>query len=325
MTNNMKEYDDLVSIVIPVYNAQAYLSQCMDSILRQTYQNFEVILIDDGSTDNSGSICDDLSKKDSRIRTYHIKNGGVGNARNVGMTYVKGKWFTFVDADDWIEAEYLKTLLQNAYEYRCDVSGGGYVFDYEQPTEVHNTNPQIKILCSSEECIHNFICPGLSLNGMSTLKLYRYDVFGDVKFDTTLKVNEDCLYVYEITKKCSRACVTSDVLYHWYVHPDSACHKKAKKVDFSAANVFLTLLQKTDYLCDSEIVLTLRKNYVSSVTNVLFFADFSPKDEDVKTALQNLKKWKKEVWGLLSQKQKMKYICVVDFRWLLPMIRKVVH
>ena len=92
----------LISIIVPVYNAEKTLNRCVSSILSQTFQDWELLLIDDGSTDRSGKLCDEYAAKDQRIKVFHKKNGGVSSARNIGLDHAKGQWVTFVDCDDWI-------------------------------------------------------------------------------------------------------------------------------------------------------------------------------------------------------------------------------
>lgn len=112
----------LISIVVPVYKAEPYLSKCVNSILSQTYSNLEIILIDDGSPDHSGEMCDSFSKKDLRVHVYHQKNQGVSAARNRGVKASEGQFIAFVDADDWIEPEYIEYLLELADQYQCDAA-----------------------------------------------------------------------------------------------------------------------------------------------------------------------------------------------------------
>lgn len=314
---------DLISIIIPVYNVENYLERCVDSVLQQSYSNFEIILIDDGSKDNSGKICDELVKKDSRISAYHIPNGGVGNARNYGLTKVHGAWYTFVDSDDWIEVEYLMTLYRNAIQNNCDVSACGYVFNSEYSLGIDNSQTEMKVLENSVDCIRNFISPGLSLNGMSTLKLYRYEKFKNVQFDTELKVNEDCKYTFELFKICDRACVTSDRLYHWFVRSDSACHSKPTSLNFSAADVFIYLLGETEYLKDDIVEATLKRNYIISASNVLFYVPFNKKDQEVKVVLQRLKTWKKDKKVRLNRSQKIKLWMVLYAPFLTKIAAKM--
>lgn len=105
-----------VSVIIPVYNAEKYLRECIDSVLAQTFVDFEVLLINDGSTDGSGKICDEYAKKDKRIKVFHQENGGVSSARNLGLDNAKGEWITFVDSDDWIGENYFKCLSDSFNE-----------------------------------------------------------------------------------------------------------------------------------------------------------------------------------------------------------------
>ena len=101
-----------ISVIAPVYNVEKYLPRCIDSILAQTFTDFELLLIDDGSKDHSREICDEYAKKDSRIRVFHKENGGVSSARNLGLDNVKGEWITFVDSDDYLKMEFLSNLTK---------------------------------------------------------------------------------------------------------------------------------------------------------------------------------------------------------------------
>ena len=114
---------DLITIVVPVYNVEKYLRKCIDSILNQTYKNLEIILVDDGSPDNCGQICDEYAKKDNRIKVIHKENGGVSQARNVGIDNSNGEFIAFVDPDDYIEKEMLYKLKNNIEN--VDLSGCG--------------------------------------------------------------------------------------------------------------------------------------------------------------------------------------------------------
>lgn len=124
---NVKEYknymEDLVSVIVPIYNVENYLCQCLDSIINQTYKNLEIILVDDGSPDNCGSICDRYASMDMRIRVIHKKNGGVSDARNAGMRAIAGEYVMFVDSDDWIALDYIEKIMLNT---PFDIAMTGY-------------------------------------------------------------------------------------------------------------------------------------------------------------------------------------------------------
>ena len=112
----------LISVVVPVYNVEHYLKKCVDSICHQTYRNLEIILVDDGSTDCSGSLCDEFATSDSRIRVIHKSNGGLSDARNAGMELASGEWWMFVDSDDYIAPDTAETLLLAAVENHCEIA-----------------------------------------------------------------------------------------------------------------------------------------------------------------------------------------------------------
>ena len=123
----------LISVIVPVYNVEKYLGKCVDSILAQTYENLEIILVEDGTRDGCGAICDAYAAKDPRVRVIHKENGGLSSARNAGMDIARGEYFGFVDSDDWIEPETYETLLNLAEKYNADlVSGSRY--DVAEPT-----------------------------------------------------------------------------------------------------------------------------------------------------------------------------------------------
>ena len=128
--------DKLISIIIPVYNVSKYLDKCVKSILLQTYSNLEIILVNDGSTDGSGVLCDELKKTDKRICVIHKPNGGLSDARNAGLDIATGDYIGFVDSDDYVEPDMFQILLENAMKYDADVSGCRYAEVYEDGNRI---------------------------------------------------------------------------------------------------------------------------------------------------------------------------------------------
>lgn len=112
--------NNLISVIVPVYKVEKYIKKCIESIINQTYENLEIILVDDGSPDNCGKICDEYAKKDKRIKVIHKENGGVSSARNLGLEKSNGQYITFIDSDDWIEEEYCEILLTTLKEQNAD-------------------------------------------------------------------------------------------------------------------------------------------------------------------------------------------------------------
>ena len=120
----------MISVILPIYNVEAYLPQSVESVLNQTYKDLEIILVDDGSKDCSGSLCDEYAKKDARIKVIHKPNGGLSDARNVGTEAATGDWIFYLDSDDWMELNTLETLLDFADKNYCDVVQGGLYYAY---------------------------------------------------------------------------------------------------------------------------------------------------------------------------------------------------
>ena len=118
--------NELISIIVPIYNVENYLRQCLDSIQNQTYQNFECLIINDGSPDNSADICREYVEKDSRFRYLEKENGGVSSARNLGIEHSKGQYITFIDSDDWVDSDYLEVLYKSLTDEKADVAVSTY-------------------------------------------------------------------------------------------------------------------------------------------------------------------------------------------------------
>lgn len=125
MTKSVLTNSPKLSIIVPVFRVEQFLNKCVDSILNQTYRNLEVILVDDGSTDNCPRICDEYSQADPRVRVIHKKNGGLCSARNAGLDIATGEYVTFVDSDDWIEPDAYAEMIRISLDYRADITGGG--------------------------------------------------------------------------------------------------------------------------------------------------------------------------------------------------------
>ena len=214
-----------LSIIIPVYNIEAYLPRCLDSILCQTFSDFEVIIVDDGTKDSSGVIADTYAQKDSRIRVIHKENGGVSTARFEGIKAAKGEFIGFVDGDDIIEPDMYSVLIENAEKYNADISHCGYkmVFPDGRVDYYYNTNRLIE-QDNQQGLIDllkgDFIEPGLCI------KIYKSDFVKNVVFsnimDASIKINEDLLMNYYLFRQSEKSVYVDICLYHYMVHKNSA-------------------------------------------------------------------------------------------------------
>ncbi|OYP01274.1 hypothetical protein CG709_11290, partial [Lachnotalea glycerini] len=140
----------LISVIVPIYNVEKYIHRCLDSILRQTYKNLEIILIDDGSTDQSANICEEYKKKDERIQCIHKINGGLSEARNVGMRHATGIYMTFIDGDDYIALDYVEYLFSLLSKYAADIAVCNYQKVLENQNIIDQEREKVIILLGDE-------------------------------------------------------------------------------------------------------------------------------------------------------------------------------
>lgn len=178
--NNLQEKID-ISIIIPVYNIENFLRQCIESVINQTLKTIEIILIDDGSTDNSGNICDEYAKSDNRIVVIHQKNKGASYARNVGLKIAKGEWVTFVDSDDWVENDLYEVAMKELNEKQADVFMFNYYNNYPKKQMKNNKAPQIDFIVENNEVRKLQLCI-LDTRAIKTLKVYGIYTQQDVEF-----------------------------------------------------------------------------------------------------------------------------------------------
>lgn len=202
-----------ISIIIPVYKVEEYLYYCVDSVLAQTYKNLEIILVDDGSPDNCGKICDEYAEKDNRIVVIHKENGGLSDARNAGLDIAKGDYIGFVDSDDYIAPNMYEVLMQGILNNNADISICGYYNVYD--TAVPNySRRETKVLPASnglKEIIYS-----QKYGIMAWTKLYKADIFKQVRYPKG-HVCEDVYVIADIFKYVKKAAFNSTPLYY-YVH-----------------------------------------------------------------------------------------------------------
>ena len=209
-----------ISVIVPVYNVEKYLSRCVDSILGQTFSDLEVILVNDGSGDSSGSICDSYAAKDSRIRVIHKENGGLSSARNAGIDAASGEYLAFVDSDDWIEPEMYETMLALTEKYGADlVCGGRYDVDGGTGERTVGLCPVKEESISPEEMVGRiFLWEGCDSSACD--KLYHRSLFETFRYPEG-KVCEDVPTTYKIVLKAGSVALCDKTFYNYYHRPDS--------------------------------------------------------------------------------------------------------
>lgn len=232
--------DELISVIVPVYNGEKYLPICMKSLLEQTYRNLEVILVDDGSKDGSGEMCDAYAAQNSRVRVIHQANGGVSSARNAGLDQANGKYVAFVDADDYVELDYLEHLYRNLAENGADIAS----CDYREVIQADVAASQIpfvvesRLITDKATCFEDMITAREAYWSAIWAKLYRRGLIGDTRFHAPFRYGEDQVFLFDLFSKAPK--VYQDTYQgYFYVRNESSA-----TLTRNASNV---------YRCDNEM------------------------------------------------------------------------
>lgn len=222
---------DLVSIVVPVYNVEKYIRRCVDSLICQTYKNIEIILIDDGATDSSGTICDDLVELDGRIKVIHQANGGLSKARNTGIMNSKGNYIAFVDSDDCVNCQMIEVLYHIIKDSKADISMcelKSFSLDSEIDilSKIDNLNDRdLYSIMSGEELISSLLDTDGWHNEVTWNKLYKRTLFDNLLFIEG-KIHEDEFMVHRMADIVNYYAVTDKQLYYYYQNSNSIMSQK---------------------------------------------------------------------------------------------------
>lgn len=212
--------DILISVIVPVYNVEAYLPRCVDSILAQTYSNLEIILVDDGTKDASDIICDEYAKKDARVKVIHKENGGLSSARNAGIDIAKGEYLAFVDSDDWIEPEAYETMLALALESGVKlVCAGRYDVSSGSGEKKKGLCPPKQEVIPGEELVRRIFLWD-NIDSAAWDKLYHCSLFREIRYPVG-KIVEDVPVTYLIALDAGKACMCSKPVYNYFHRPGS--------------------------------------------------------------------------------------------------------
>lgn len=192
-----------ISVIVPVYNAEETLRQCVDSILTQDFKDFELLLIDDGSKDDSPAICDEYAEKDSRVRVFHKENGGVSSARNVGLDHAQGEWVTFIDSDDFITGGYFEGVVGREEDLLI-IPYVWYKNGKESPDNRLNDFHQVSEDTEIRKFLNLFLTTMVFRGPMA--KLYRIERLREIRYDESMKVGEDACFVHHYLFNCNSFC-----------------------------------------------------------------------------------------------------------------------
>ena len=308
-----------ISVIVPVYNVEAYLERCVESILQQTYAHFELILINDGSTDSSGQICDHLASQYENIKVYHIENAGVSNARNMGIQLATGSWVTFIDSDDFVTQDYLATLASAVEGLNVGFViaplhhiKNGIVTDI--PSHSGKTE-----LWSTEETMKELLMTTRT-SFFPVAKLFKRDLLADEKFNTNYHLAEDALFLTELLLKTRCSCVFIDKPVYYYDHREGSATTSVNQHVFDTVEVYQQIIaQVSQVFPDLKPELKNREcwSYITVYDKIIFTSR-----EEYQKEKAELRTWivqhRREIWkdAYFTTFRKVAILSLVISPWL---------
>ena len=225
--------EKLVSIIIPIYNVEKYLKRCLDSAVNQTHKNVEILLINDGSTDDSGAICDEYAKKDKRVKVIHKKNEGVAIARNVGLDNAKGEYITFIDSDDCVSSDYVSYLLSILLSNQSTIACCNFEYIYIGETDqyvIKENDKELLTIYNNKEALEDLLYQK-DIDTSPWGKLYKREVFANIRFPNG-KIYEDFGTIYKTIMNSEKIIYSNQKKYFYLVHNSSITGKEFTSKDF---------------------------------------------------------------------------------------------
>lgn len=257
----------LVSVIVPIYKVEKYLNKCVDSIINQSYKNLEIILVDDGSPDKCGEICDKYVEKDSRVKVIHKQNGGLSDARNAGIDIAKGDYLLFVDSDDWINKYMIENLVLFATDKNLDIVECKFISVHDRREIKDEVNVgECKIFSNIEALENHFNGEGVYRCVWN--KLYRKYLFDDLRFPKG-KVAEDLHTTYKLLFKANKVGLIDFVGYYYYIRENSIMGKGGLKLIIST---YEGIKDQNEFITENVNILKLKINDIYFKTLIKTFS-----------------------------------------------------
>lgn len=308
----------MISIIIPVYNVELYLDKCLQSVVNQTYRNIEIILIDDGASDNSGIICDRWQKKDSRIKVIHKTNGGLSSARNVGIEQANGEYLMFIDSDDIVSEELCRVLIEMMKNNDADISICNAKHIFDDNVSFKSTGKLHFYDCNEAICE---LWYQKSFLPSAWGKLYKRELFKNIRFTEGI-IFEDIDIMHELFYQCDKIIYGEMELYGYVHHENSITTKKYSKKD----NVILNICDKiSEFASDKDINLqNAAKSYnVAGALRVYLNAPSTFEYKDIiEKAKEIIRKYGKDVLKDPNIRKKNRYALYI-YIYLRPLLKVV--
>lgn len=306
--------EPLISVIVPIYKVEKYLTECVDSIINQSYHNLEIILVDDGSPDNCGMICDEYKKKDNRIVVIHKENGGLSDARNVGLRAMHGDYLMFVDSDDWLPPNCVECLYHLISSYHAELAIGSSdridengnilspVENIYSKTEVFNREQAFQDMCSH----------GCSAWG----RLYKRDIHEGICFPKG-EINEDEAIVLQILERCENVVVTEQVIYHYRCRSESITtniFSKKKLVWIKHCSANYRFIRNAYPQLEQYAAARYRGSLMWAITELAMMEDVHDYEIEKKQIMKEIKENEKRFQQIAfsSKKEKIRYWIVAN-------------
>lgn len=237
---------ELISVIVPAYNVKSYLERCVNSIINQTYENLEIILVDDGSTDGTGTICDKMAQEDPRIIVIHKENGGLSDAKNAGLEVCKGDFISFIDSDDYIEPDMYKCMMEEMKDESVSLVTVGFIVT-EADGSNHMMGAQQRMKLTKEDAFINLF-EKAEMFPSSVNKLYRRFLFENLRFRKGM-INEDTEIIPKILNICDAVTLLDKALYHYVLRNGSITQSDFAIRDYEGIAVYATAVEvcKSNY------------------------------------------------------------------------------
>lgn len=310
----------MISVIVPVYNVEKYLDRCVKSILSQSFSDFELLLVDDGSPDRCGEMCDEYAKGDSRIKAFHKRNGGLSDARNFGIEKALGEYLMFVDSDDYIHEQMLETLHRLITENDADlaVCSAMDVFEGKEVTQVR----EIREFTLNKTESYKYMLRGDGLPSACN-KLYKRQTVGEVRFPVG-KLYEDGFFTPQILKRVEKTAVTSRPMYYYFRRADSITTKPFRKGDLDVIEAYDICVRQVRELCPEALPFAefRYRNAYFNVLDKMLMRDDCKSIPEYKTTVKYLKSHTLDVirdpgFG------KMRKIAAVALKFSVPLYKKI--
>ncbi len=310
-----------LSVIVPIYKVEEYLDECIKSIVKQTYKNLEIILVDDGSPDHCPELCDIWAEKDSRIKVIHKENGGVSSARNAGLDAAIGDFIAFVDSDDYLDSDMYEIMLTQIREHNADMAQCGIVREnadgsvevwdsFDAPIVVMEN---MKLLCSVGEAAG--ILPVSPCN-----KIFKAEVIDVIRYDESLKYAEDTLFNFSAARNINKAVIQNVPRYHYVNNSDSASHQKFSSSRFDEHKVMDIIF---DMAANDNHVLPycIKGDVLKSFRTIRQMIASNSCTDQFRIIRQRIIRHRKAIFssGLYSKATKLKTLLL----WLMPGIYKL--